>query len=251
MIAIVGNGPGWRELLEQSPVWGVEGVVADTAPSPARQGTATVYLRGSCITLPPEYNRTADWLKAPNCRRAYDEVVFPISDTELEWWRAVLPAIGVNDGGGEPSEVVLFVAGDADHSNADAWVRAAAANPRVRVAVEGYHQGALYRRVDDLRANERAWFARIQLSGVMARTWLGISASHAPWHATINPAYCSYSALAAVADEKACAEWLQAGCRDLFVWVAYSSEASRAAAADALQRALRSVWPDGVRDAAG
>ena len=242
MILVCGNGQLWLDLYLNYAVPGTTDVCADDQPTPHKQGHLTTWLRGSRINLPAGANATADWLKAANCRRAYDEVITTstLGPSEIAWWESVLPAIGSNDGAGPTSQVLIYVAGNPFASNVNRFLTAAKANPKVFLGVEGYHQGSIYATMNDLRADELSWkTALLAQNFPMNRVVYGISASDAPQYVGSNPAYCSASTLARDADEEAIVEWMTAGCLHLFVWVPYSTERSRAMAGDAIYRGLR------------
>lgn len=240
MILCCGTGEPWQELWPRT-IGGTTDIAADTQPVPFKQGHVRVWLRGSSAALPLGANITADWLKAPGCLRAYDEVVVnSLSPSDVFWLESVLPAVGSNDGNGPASQVLVFLAGNPWGSYVERVLAAAAGNPKVLLGVEGYHQGAVYASMLDLRAEERAWKDRLVSRNQMGQAVYGFSVADAPWYAGQNPAYCSSSALARDADEDAITEWLQAGCQHVFAWgLAYSTERSRWMGADAVYRGLR------------
>jgi hypothetical protein len=241
-VASVGNGDA-HPAVAAAAVPFTTSVVADTQPVyPYRYGAYAVWLRGSVVTLPLGANATADWLKAPNALRAFDEVVVNgLTAGQIAWLESVIPAVGSNDSiGPAPSRVLIFVAGNPNAPYVDRLLAAAAANPRVEIGVEGYHQGLLYATYDDLRAEERAWLAKLRARGFpMARAWYGLSNADRPDYAGQNPAYDSATALARDADEDAVAEWLAAGSQHLFAWNPYQTPRSQWMAGDALIRGIR------------
>jgi hypothetical protein len=241
-VASVGNG-GTYQAVAADAVPFATSVVADTQPVyPYAYGTYAVWLRGSVVAMPLCDNATADWLKAPNALRAYDEVIVStLTATQIACLESVIPAIGSNDSvGPAPSRVLFYVAGNPNAPYVDRLLAAAAANPRVELGIEGYHQGLLYATYADVRAEERAWLAKLRARGFpMARAWYGISNADRPDYAGQNPAYDSATVLARDADEDAVAEWLAAGAQHVFVWSPYQSARSRWMAGDAVIRGIR------------
>lgn len=237
----VGNGASYTALAPSSVPFGTD-LAADTQPpAPYTYGTFACWLRGSVANLPIGSNLLSDWLKAPGCLRALDEIVVTtLSANDIANLESQIAAVGVNDGAGPPSRVLLFLAGSPGSQYVPRILAAVAGNPKVELGVEGYHQGLLYPDYDQMRTEERAWLATLQARAFpMARAWYGFSAANAAQYAAENPAYDSATPRARDADEDACTEWMVAGVDKLFVWSPYASERSRIMAGDALARAIR------------
>lgn len=227
----------------------------------------------------------AQTIRSANRLWAVDECVFPIGASATDNLESALWLVGTNDQppsvdgvntiAREWSEVVLAVAGDVGSADADRIfaavrgrndaLRSIGRPPAIAVAWEAYHTVSVWgtdrsrpftARYDDLRAIDRFMLDRCAHHGLQSVSWMLGTMADRPDLAEANnaPHYaaCSYDpdGVKPVADEEAFADALVAGWPVVGAWAPYATAASAAEMADAIDRAIRRVWPSGPRDTA-